>query len=472
MASATTDKHEDFTPGDKQGPPGVSPLAAEFVDGLPKGAVQVADLDPTTLAQAVGPRSPDTAVTVVPKPSDQWCAASPVYERFIEKANNLYYTPRSLKVDEIRNRYNCLIKSDEDAARFAKIEIAKIGDPFTGVRLPTDVARALPQITGIDARFEYRQSGPLGPDGLVVSEVALNSVAKKSLQAGDRIISANNIDLRTLEFDEAQLALRGEKNQPIALQVMRGDKLINVNVNRAAADIPLTDRMLDSHTAYIKINDFHDADLSNQMFEALQRRKSAQAIVLDLRGNPGGLLDEAVEIAGFFMKSGTVLRTSERREGKDDYNIIEHQIDDKNIRKVLNEPGKEPRVIATHIRTPYMMEGKQVVVLVDKYSASAAEILVGALQDNNVAMVVGARTFGKGIGQLWMKNQPGDSQMFVTNFRYETPKGRYPGDGYKYKPGLKPDYEIENVVGTVYGSSRDVQLAAASMFVKPPTKTR
>lgn len=474
MASATTEKHEDFTPGDQHGLSGASPLSEEYVNGLPKGAVQVADVDPTSLAQAPGQTNPsDSGVTVIAKNGDQSCQPSPAYQRFIEKANNLYFVPRSLNVEAIRNRYNCLIQSDADAARFAKIEVAKIGDPFTGVRLPTDVVRALPQITGIDARFEYRQSGPLGPAGLVVAEVKENSAAKKSgLQSGDRIISANNVDLRNLEFDEAQLAMRGDKNQPVAVQVMRGDKLINLNVTRPSKDIPLTDRMLDSRTAYIKIYDFHNEDLSNQMFAALQRRQAAQAIVLDLRGNPGGLLDEAVEIAGFFMKSGTVLRTRERREGEDTYNIIEHQIDDKNIRKISTAPGQAPRVIGTSIRTPYMVAGKQVVVLVDKYSASAAEILVGALQDNDVATVVGTRTYGKGIGQLWMKDQPGNSQMFVTNFKYETPKGRFPGDGYRDKPGLKPDYEIENTTGTVYGTSRDVQLAAASMFVRPPARTK
>ncbi len=477
MASATTDKHEDFTPGGKNPPSGESPLSAEYADGLPKGATvtQIADADPDSLiAQAQGgPSRPPESVTVVPKTGDQACPASPTYQQFIDKANNLYYVPRSLPVDAIRSRYNCLIKSDDDAARFAKIEVAKIGDPFTRVALPTDVARALPQITGIDARFKYKGSGPLGPSGLEVESVADNSAAKKSgLLPGDRIVTASNIDLRRLEFDEAQLAMRGDKNQPITVEVMRGDKLIPLTLNRPAADEPLTDRMLDDRTAYIRINDFKKETLSNMMFDALQRRQNAQAIVLDLRGNPGGLLDEAVEIAGFFMRSGTVLRTRERREGEDRYNMIEHRIDDKNITKMLTVPGQEPKVIRSTLRTPYMAEGKQIVVLTDKYTASAAEILVGALQDNNVAMVVGTSTFGKGRGQLWIKNLPGNSEMLVTNFNYLTPKGRDPGDGYKNRPGLKPDYEIENTAGTVYGSSRDVQLAAASMFVKPPTKTR
>lgn len=463
----------------------VSPLLLEFTAGLFKpqpSGIQLADArvgtqnnpyvaEDTTVAQNAPRTGTDTPVRAQPAQDGAGCPRSIAYGRFIDTANDLYYLPRSLNVEAIRDKYNCLIKTDADAVRFAKEEIAKIGDPHTMVKLASEVVRSQPQYTGVDARFQF-EAGLL-TNGLSVAEVKPGSAAAKSgLQSGDKIVKAAGTDIRGLEFDAAMLKLRGEKTSPLDVEVMRGGQLVTLRLQRPEKDFPMNDRMLDARTAYIKINDFRDEDLSDQLFAALQRNDKAEAIILDLRGNPGGRVDEAVEVAGFFMREGTVMRTRERIKGQDGYNIVEHKLDAKNITKFKTAPGQEPVIEGQpKLRTMYMAGGKQVIVLTDGRSASASEILSGALQDSGSAMVVGTPTFGKGIGQVWIRNLPAGSELYVTNFRYETPKGRWPGDGVQNSPdryGLKPDYMVQATPGTIFGTSRDLQLAAAMMFVRPP----
>ncbi len=271
-------------------------------------------------------------------------------------------------------------------------------DPYTNYFNEQDVVRFKINNTG-----EYTGIGSLvtrKDDQLIIKEPYKNFPADKAgLKAGDAIIQIGDILLADYKEDASQL-LKGAKNTKIEIKYIRQGKTLSTQLildEVAIKAVPFYSK-IDDKTGYIVLTTFN-SKTTQETKEALEKLKAdgADKIILDLRGNPGGLLNEAVNICNLFVPKGEIIVTTKSKNEKHN-----------NTYKTSREP------IDTEI---------PLVVIVDGKSASASEIVAGALQDLDRAVVLGSRSFGKGLVQRPFDMTYG-TQVKVTISRYYTPSGR------------------------------------------------
>ena len=224
---------------------------------------------------------------------------------------------------------------------------------------------------------------------------------KAGLQVADRILKVNNQPIvgQTVTTDKVKNLVRGPLNSKVDLTVLRDNRPLIVPITRGTIPVPSLDAayMIDKNTGYIKLNKFSENTYAEFM-EAMGnlKKQGLKKLILDLRGNGGGLMEEAIQIADEFL---------------DDNKLIVYT-------EGTNTPKREYSA-----RRPGVFETGKLIVLVDELSASASEILSGALQDWDRATIVGRRTFGKGLVQEQYQLSDG-SALRLTVARYYTPVGR------------------------------------------------
>lgn len=271
-------------------------------------------------------------------------------------------------------------------------------DPYTNYFNEQDVIRFkinnTGEYTGIGAMITRKE------DKLIIREPYKDYPADKAgLRAGDEIIQIGDVLLADFKDDASQLT-KGAKGTKIDIKYLRQGKAMSTQLildEVAIKAVPFYG-MADDKTGYIVLSQFN-AKASSETKEALEKLKNdgAKQIILDLRGNPGGLLHEAVNVCNLFVPKGEIIVTTKSKNTK--YN---------NTNKTTREP------VDTEI---------PLVVIVDGKSASASEIVSGALQDLDRAVIVGSRSFGKGLVQRPIDMTYG-TQVKVTISKYYTPSGR------------------------------------------------
>ena len=271
-------------------------------------------------------------------------------------------------------------------------------DPYTNYFNEQDVLKfkinATGEYTGIGAIIT-RKGGKV-----IIKEPYKNYPADKAgLKAGDEIIQIGDVNLIDFKEDASQL-LKGSKNAKIDIKYIRQGKTNTTQIVLEEIDVKAVPFFgkADDKTGYIVLSQFNQK-ASLETKEALEKLKKdgAERIILDLRGNPGGLLNEAVNICNLFVAKGEVIVTTKSK-------IEKHN----NTYKTTRDP--------IDLNIP-------LIVLVDGKSASASEIVAGALQDLDRAVVIGSRSFGKGLVQRPIDLTYG-TQVKVTISRYYTPSGR------------------------------------------------
>ncbi|MDX6256795.1 MAG: carboxyl-terminal processing protease [Frankiales bacterium] len=281
----------------------------------------------------------------------------------------------------------------------------------------------------LDGRFSgvgiwLHQSGST----LSVSSVQPSSPASEAgVRKGDTVVSINGKSTKTMSVAAAAAALRGVAGSKVSVVVRSGTAARTLNlVRRALPSDDVTVDKLSARVGRITIGAF-TRGVGRQVRDALStlRAEHVTGVVLDLRDNPGGLLDEAVEAASALLPAGTAVVSYAGKSGK---------------QTVLKASGDNPDTV-----TP-------VAVLVDGATASAAEILAGALQDDKRAVIVGSRTFGKGTVQQPMP-LPDGSAIELTIAQYRTPSGRSL-DGI----GLDPDIDVAVSAGAKAAESRATEV--------------
>ncbi|KRG83018.1 peptidase S41 [Stenotrophomonas daejeonensis] len=246
----------------------------------------------------------------------------------------------------------------------------------------------------------------------VVSPIDDTPAARAGLRAGDLIVA---IDGKPISAVEAMEPLRGPAGSQVVLTIERGDeKPFDVTVTRETIRVTsVRSKMLEPGYAYVRISTFQadtGADFQKHLAQLqAQAGGKLKGMVLDLRSNPGGLLTAAVQVADGLLDKGVIVTTRGRIAVSD--------------ARFEATPGD-------------LMQGAPVVVLVDAGSASASEVLAGALRDNGRARVVGSRTFGKGSVQTVLPLDNGDS-VKLTTARYYTPSGKS-----IQATGIVPDVEL------------------------------
>lgn len=265
------------------------------------------------------------------------------------------------------------------------------------------------QYSGIGVTISTANTGV----GIVVLDVnELGPAFEEGMLAGDRIVRVNDLDV-TFEDDLSYVAsvVRGQVGTDVEIEVIREDADINpvfIITRRVVNSIDVQGEVLEGDTGYIKIKSFTQ-DSPEEFIETFNRliETGMDSLIIDLRDNPGGSLYSVVYIADLLMKDGIITYTVDREGNREDY-----------------EAG------GAGVDLP-------MVVLVNEYSASASEMLSGALRDNGLATVVGTTTFGKGLVQGVYDLDDG-SGLRVTIAKYYTPSGVCIQD-----IGIVPDVELE-----------------------------
>ncbi|HUH50546.1 MAG TPA: S41 family peptidase [Flavobacterium sp.] len=271
-------------------------------------------------------------------------------------------------------------------------------DPYTVYFNEADVVKfkinSAGEYTGIGASISRKEGK------IIIKEIFKDYAADKAgLKAGDEITHVGDINLEDYKEDTSQL-LTGAKNTVIPIQYKRQHKTHTAKITLDAIELKAVPfyAKINENTGYIVLSQFN-AKASRETQFALEELKSqgATQIILDVRGNPGGLLGEAVNICNLFVDKGEVITTTKSRIDKHNNTYV-----------TMREPVDTEIALA---------------ILIDGRSASASEIVAGALQDLDRAVVIGSRSFGKGLVQRPI-DLPYGTQVKVTISRYYTPSGR------------------------------------------------
>jgi len=266
-----------------------------------------------------------------------------------------------------------------------------------------------------DERKKAYEAGEVAGTGIVLEDVddvptvltvvSGSPAARAGVQAGDRLLSINDTSVAGLRAETIQLRLLGEKGSKARITIERGPKLspqtVTVSVKHdfiKPRSVSMV-RMLDASTGYVRLEGFEEKG-GHEVSDAFRKLKGdgAQRVVLDLRGNPGGLVFAAVDIASLFFKKGTLVFRTEGR-----------------IRSANREYNTEKDGAFSDM---------PLVVLVDHGSASAAEALAASLQDHDRALLLGRRTFGKALMQQALPVPPQGDMVWLTVGHVVTPSGR------------------------------------------------
>lgn len=276
--------------------------------------------------------------------------------------------------------------------------------------------------------FETETSGEFGGLGIeisvqngiltIISPIEDTPAWNAGIKAGDKVIAIDGKSTKGLSLVEASQMMRGKRGQKVVLRIVRDneDDPRDIPIVRGSVKIrsvKYTD--LEDGYAYIRITSFIEntaRDLEKAVDAHLAKHKKVEGLLIDLRRNPGGLLDQAIKVSDMFLKEGIIVSTI----GRDKAN------------KEVSSATRKGRF------TEFPL-----LVLVDEYSASASEIVSGALQDNKRAVIAGQRTFGKGSVQSVVRLGDG-SGLKLTVARYYTPSGVS-----IQAEGIHPDIEIEQV---------------------------
>ena len=305
-----------------------------------------------------------------------------------------------------------------DAGEYRDIRISTTGS-YTGVGIEVD---------------------EVGGNVVVVTPFADSPAARSGIRSGDQIVAVDDVAVDTHELQETIGRLRGHAGSSVKISVLRDNEVIDHEMRRQIIRMTSVHKeLLAPSYGYVRVSQFSE-NTARELSQAVDDLQDAnhgmlEGLVLDLRNNPGGVLDSAVEVTDLFLDAGVIV-TADGRSIDSRFTRSAHRGD--------------------------ILDGAAMVVIVNSGSASASEIVAGALQDHNRALIVGTETFGKGLVQTVVPLSKGRAIKLTTS-RYYTPSGDsihevgiapdvYVGD----TPGF-PDFSLSGLLDR----ERDMQLAEA-----------
>jgi carboxyl-terminal processing protease len=322
------------------------------------------------------------------------------------------------QIDWQLKRQELLSKSytnKEEAYKALRQALKELGDPYTRFLDPSEfdalTRETSGEVSGVGIRLEIdKKSNHLR----VVEPLANSPAIKAGIKSGDKIVKINGKPTSLMTLEQASTEIKGEIGTKVSLQISRhGRGVFDVALVRAQIELPAVTYNLKQEgkfkVGYIKLEEFssHAAEQMKKAIEDLGKKK-VSGYVVDLRNNPGGLLFASIDIARMWMKHGEIVHTIDRKQGEQKFSANNTALTDLPL-----------------------------VVLVNENSASASEILAGALKDNRRATVLGSRTYGKGLVQSVHTLSDG-SGVAVTIARYFPPSGI----DIDHK-GIAPDVQLD-----------------------------
>lgn len=312
--------------------------------------------------------------------------------------------------------------------------VGSLGDPYSQFFTPEEAKKFEEDVqgvfSGIGAEIGIRK------EQLSIISPLKNSPAEKAgIKAGDMILKINSTSTEGMSTEKAVTLIRGPEGTTATLNIYREgwDKPKDFNIIRQKIEVPTLDIEMKDGYAHISLHSFN-ANASKVFYDAVKNalEKNAKGIILDLRNNPGGYLEVAVNLAGYFVEPGST---------------------------VVSENDRTKTIDSFKASGNGALKDFPVVVLVNEGSASASEILAGALRDLRGIKLIGETTFGKGTVQQ-LKELSDGSEFKVTIAHWVLPSGHILENG-----GLKPDYEVKLTDADIE-AKKDPQLEKAMEVIK------
>lgn len=331
--------------------------------------------------------------------------------------------------DYLNDNYIGELNLDKMIEGAIKGYVEGVGDDYTEYLSKDEYEELIVNVTGdfvgIGVYIYKDKDGNL----IVLAPMENSPSEEAGIEAGDRILAIDGENCNEMDINVASSKIKGEAGSTVELEIQRGTETLKKTVTRRTVEISdSASKILDGNIGYIVLSTF-DTDCSKKIKKYMEefQSKGINSVILDLRNNTGGVVEEAVKISELFIDKGnTVLRS---------YNKTEKET------IIKSSSGKYKDI--------------NLVVLVNDYSASASEIVTAALKDNKAATIVGIKTYGKGVMQ---EIQPlFDGAIKITIEEFKTPNG----DKIN-KVGIKPDVEIE----IDKDSNEDLQLQKAIEILK------
>lgn len=334
-----------------------------------------------------------------------------------------------------RHKYDKILQTNDDAYVAIETMLSSLDDKYTRFLDPEEFKEENESISaklyGVGMQIGTRDNKLV-----VISPLEGTPAEKAGLKPNDEILSIDSKSTKGLSVKEAADLIRGKKGTVVKLLIRRNnkDKLYEIVRDeiqiKAVSDKTPFETSVPDNIGYIRLNSFLSKDAGNEVMTMLQKDKSKDGVILDIRANPGGLLSNAVNISDMFLDEGVIVSTVDRDGYKEIKNASSHMI------------WKKP-----------------LVILIDGGSASASEILSGALKDHHRAILVGQNSFGKGLVQE-INHLPGGSGINITTQKYLTPN-----DTDINKKGIAPDITVNNTEKD-FEKKNDRQLNVAIKVMK------
>lgn len=328
-----------------------------------------------------------------------------------------------------KRHYAGKIHTDEDANVAINTILSSLDDPYSRFLTQKEYTEQNTsiesKITGIGVNI-----ATIAGKVYVVGVIEGTPAAKAKLQPKDILLKINNTDVNGMQVADVATLVRGPEGTKVTITVMRNKKKLVKVITREEIKIKTVKSSIDKNIGYIQILTFIGSTTSNEFLEALEKTEKTKGLIIDLRGNTGGLLPNAVFIANMFIDDGNIVSIVGRNGYKKDINAQE---------------------------TNFEVD-KPILILIDGSSASASEILSGAMKDHHRAKLLGTKTFGKGMVQRIIP-MPNKTGLNLTIAKYLTPAGTDIN-----KKGISPDIEVKFTRNDVL-ARRDVQLNRAKTIM-------
>ena len=345
--------------------------------------------------------------------------------KFVDQTNN------SQDWAKWRHRYDNKIMTNEDAYVAINTMVASLNDPYTKFLDPKEFAEETSSIKG-SLKGIGVQIGVKDGKLTVIAPLEDTPAEKAGLKADDEILEIDGKSTKGITVDQAADQIRGKEGTSVKLLVKRKDvepKLYNIvraeiEVKSISQKIPENIK-LPEDISYIRLSSFISRNAAAEFKSMLEQGSNKKGFIIDLRANPGGLLSNAIYISDMFLDGGTIVSTVDRDGYKE-----------------------------TQRATKGYVTKKPVVVLINGGSASASEIFSGAMKDNGRAVIIGEKSFGKGLVQE-INKLPYESGINITIQKYLTPNGTDIN-----KKGISPDIEVKLTEENVKNKD-DIQLKKA-----------
>ena len=364
-------------------------------------------------------------------------AATPdqLYDEVWKIVNKKYYEPSNNHQDWVkwRYKYQNKLKTNEDAYVAIDTMLASLNDPYTRFLQPKEFSEETQSIKG-SLKGIGTQIGLRDGELVIIAPLEDSPAEKAGLLADDKILEINGESTKGISIDVAADKIRGEKGTTVTLLIQRKGvpnraySIVRdeIEVKSVSCKPPFESSVIPNDIQYIRLSSFISKNAAAEIETILNSSTDKKGYIIDLRSNPGGLLTNAIYISDMFLpRTSGIVSTVDR----DRY-------------KVTTRAKANP------------ITGKPIVVLINKGSASASEILSGALKDNHRATIVGEQSFGKGLVQE-INRLPDEAGMNITIQRYLTPSGTD-----IHKKGITPDVVVELTKENV-DAKDDVQLKKA-----------